>query len=370
MSRKALKVLVEVNIRAVSCPGVRLMAYEDMYLSVRFMGQFRQSECLPAVFPLMFHEKMTFEKIFRYAVDPGDIAVMLEYETVRIELVQLIPPLGTTLAYYANDARRFLFPEPKLVPPSSGTEQEVLMSRAQHFPGICPRLEFSTTTTIFECEANAEIMDYPNVALRPSLRRQRRSNRPRTSSPQRKPVSLVKRRSARGDRSMSRSRSMSPLRASNRQRLAHLSLDSDHQEPGSASSPQPGPSTRPGARSASPHLTSTLTSPTVSRSPSAVRFASPEPRQSLSNGHAEETENEELNLHDSLQSADLSPLRLSSASLRRSPSSSHRMWEEVQERVRGLLTTPKAVRRLAYGVTNAEVDEILARRSISPGPPI
>uniref|UniRef100_A0A3B3ZX27 Spermatogenesis-associated protein 6 N-terminal domain-containing protein n=1 Tax=Periophthalmus magnuspinnatus TaxID=409849 RepID=A0A3B3ZX27_9GOBI len=63
----------------VSCPGVRLMACEDIYLSVCFMGQFRQTQCLPAVFPLLFHEKMTFEKIFRYAIDPGDIAVMLEW---------------------------------------------------------------------------------------------------------------------------------------------------------------------------------------------------------------------------------------------------------------------------------------------------
>uniref|UniRef100_A0A3B3ZW70 Spermatogenesis-associated protein 6 N-terminal domain-containing protein n=1 Tax=Periophthalmus magnuspinnatus TaxID=409849 RepID=A0A3B3ZW70_9GOBI len=127
MSRKALKVLV-------SCPGVRLMACEDIYLSVCFMGQFRQTQCLPAVFPLLFHEKMTFEKIFRYAIDPGDIAVMLEYETVRTELMQLIPPVGMTLAYYTNDARRFLFPEPKLVPPFSGTEQEILMTRSQNFP--------------------------------------------------------------------------------------------------------------------------------------------------------------------------------------------------------------------------------------------
>ncbi|KAK7910245.1 hypothetical protein WMY93_014929 [Mugilogobius chulae] len=341
MSRKALKALVEINIRAVSCPGVRLMPCEDIYLSVRFMGQFRQSQCLPAVFPLLFLEKMTFEKIFRYAVDPGDIAVMLEYETVRIELVQLIPPIGNTLAYYANDARRFLFPEPKLVPPSSGTDQEVLMTRAQHFPGICPRLEFSTTTTIFECSAYEDIIDYPNVPMRPLTKRHRPgSSRPRTSSPQRKSSSASRRRSARGERtqSSSRPRSMSPLRARN-----HLSPDTERQNP---ASPEPELFTRPGARSASPRLTSSLTSPTLSRPPSTVRFASPEPRQSLSN-----VDDDLEDLQDSLQSTDLSPL-------------------QVQERVRGLLTTPKAVRRLTFGVTNAEVDDILARKSISPGPPI
>uniref|UniRef100_A0A3B4XNP6 Spermatogenesis-associated protein 6 N-terminal domain-containing protein n=1 Tax=Seriola lalandi dorsalis TaxID=1841481 RepID=A0A3B4XNP6_SERLL len=62
----------------VSCPGVHLQAKDDIYLSMCFMSQYRQSKCLPAVFPLLFHEKMMFEKIFRQAVDPGDIAVMLE----------------------------------------------------------------------------------------------------------------------------------------------------------------------------------------------------------------------------------------------------------------------------------------------------
>lgn len=46
----------------VSCPGVHLPAKDDIYLSMCFMGQYHQSECLPAVFPLLFHEKMTFEK--------------------------------------------------------------------------------------------------------------------------------------------------------------------------------------------------------------------------------------------------------------------------------------------------------------------
>uniref|UniRef100_A0A667XP34 Spermatogenesis-associated protein 6 N-terminal domain-containing protein n=1 Tax=Myripristis murdjan TaxID=586833 RepID=A0A667XP34_9TELE len=62
----------------VSCPGVHLPAKDDIYLSVCLMGQYRKSECLPAVFPLLFYEKMIFEKIFRHAVDPGDIAIMLE----------------------------------------------------------------------------------------------------------------------------------------------------------------------------------------------------------------------------------------------------------------------------------------------------
>lgn len=51
-----------LNGSQVSCPGVHLSAKDDIYLSMCFMGQCRQSERLPAVFPLLVHEKMTFEK--------------------------------------------------------------------------------------------------------------------------------------------------------------------------------------------------------------------------------------------------------------------------------------------------------------------
>uniref|UniRef100_A0A3Q1FJQ3 Spermatogenesis associated 6-like n=1 Tax=Acanthochromis polyacanthus TaxID=80966 RepID=A0A3Q1FJQ3_9TELE len=206
MSRKALKVVVELSFRAVSCPGVHLAAKHDVCLSMCFMGQYRQSESLPAVFPLLFHEKMTFEKIFRHAVDPGDIAVMLE--------------LGDTLACFEEDARTFLFPEPKLVPSFSGVDREVLMTRAPHFPGIAPRLEFSTKTTITE---------------KVLKKNRRRSSRPRTTSPHQKQIqNLGRNRGGRveGERrsivrpSSHRSQSLSPLRTGNIQRLARLSLES------------------------------------------------------------------------------------------------------------------------------------------------
>lgn len=96
-------------------------------------------------------------------------------ETVKVELIQLIPPgkfwhfvpldtyvyfqeqkimgiertesiasnslghffllaVGEVLAVYEDDARRFLFREPKLVPSFSGGDCEVLMTRDPTFP--------------------------------------------------------------------------------------------------------------------------------------------------------------------------------------------------------------------------------------------
>ncbi|XP_022603508.1 spermatogenesis-associated protein 6-like [Seriola dumerili] len=340
MPRKALKVLVELKFRAVSCPGVYLQAKDDIYLSMCFMSQYRQSKCLPAVFPLLFHEKMMFEKIFRHAVDPGDIAVMLEYEMIRVELVQLVPPAGDTLACFEEDARRFLYPEPRLVPSFSGVDRKILMTRAAHFPGIAPMLEFSTKTTIIECSADAEVNIYPNVPLSPEIKRNTKcSSRPRTCSPQRtQPQTFVRRKGGRMDRekrSTSRSQSLSPLRAGNTQRLAHLSLDSAAPIPAdmdTASSSQPA-----GEKSEGDSSSSQTDDP-------VDNHCGPDPAALLRSYKQQ-------------------------ARLSRSPSSSHREWEEVHKRVQGLLTTPKAVRRLIYGATVCEVDRVLARRSISPGPP-
>ncbi|XP_029931619.1 spermatogenesis-associated protein 6-like [Myripristis murdjan] len=164
---------------------------------------------------------------------------MLEYETVRVELVQLSPPAGEALACFEENARHFLFPEPKLVPSFSGVDQEVLMTRAPHFPGIAPRLEFSTKTTIIECSVDAETNHHPNIPMRPVVKRPRkRSSRPRTSSPRRKRSQTLERRRdggmARDQRNTAksaaealRSRSLSPLRAGNNQHLTRFSLDSN-----------------------------------------------------------------------------------------------------------------------------------------------
>ncbi|XP_063756563.1 spermatogenesis associated 6-like protein [Eleginops maclovinus] len=364
---------MSLHCSKVSCPGVHLPDKDDICLSMCFMGQSHQSESLPAVFPLLLHEKMTFEKIFRNAVDPGDIAVMLEYETVMIELVQLIPPVAETLACFEEDARHFLFPEPKLVPSSSGVDREVLMTRAHHFPGIAPRLEFSTKTTIIECPADAQMTIYPNVPMRPLMKRNRKpSSRPRSCSPQRRqPPALGRRQGFRvcRDRSTSfipRTQSLSP----HTQRLARISLDLDDKDPSRAS--QHTLSSWPGASGSAPRSgVFTSSSSPLTRSSSIVRYSPTLRRRSLSNGLVGGISQDDP--PDSYQGPDPSGVWRSyrePARHSRTRSSSHREWEEVQERVRGLLTTSKAVSRLALGATHCEVDHVLARRSISPGPPL
>ncbi|XP_025939375.1 spermatogenesis associated 6-like protein isoform X7 [Apteryx rowi] len=145
-----LKVGVELQIHAVTCPGVFLPEKHDIYLSVCILGQYKETECLPPVFPLLFHEKMLFEKVFESAVDPAAVTEMLESNVTRFELTQLVSSVGDDLAFYEENTRDFLFPEPKLTPAYPGVDRELLMKTSSHFPGIAPKIEFSTRTTITE----------------------------------------------------------------------------------------------------------------------------------------------------------------------------------------------------------------------------
>ncbi|KAJ8008238.1 hypothetical protein DPEC_G00102730 [Dallia pectoralis] len=333
MSRKAMKVVVELHLKAVSCPGVHLPAKDDVYVSVCFMSQYCTSLCLPPVFPLLFREKMVFEKVFLFAVDPGDVADMLEYETVKVELVQLTPPVGENLACFREDTRHFLFPEPRLVPCYSGVDREVLMTRSTSFPGIAPRLEFSTRTSIGECSANGQRTRVP----RKPHNKSRKSHQGVWSGSGRAP-------------SKPRSRSLSPCKHSradschdnNAGRLAQLTLgscmdfDKEH-------SPRNMRGFFPGSDHSPGH------SPVMAR-------------HTLTNGFTPRSPSSDT---DDLLDFPPKPSRRFSQ-VERSRPNSLVTWEDVQQRVRGLLTTPRAMYRLAHGSTDAEIDDVLARSSISP----
>uniref|UniRef100_W5MSK7 Spermatogenesis associated 6 n=1 Tax=Lepisosteus oculatus TaxID=7918 RepID=W5MSK7_LEPOC len=161
MPHKVLKCIIELEIQAVTCPGVVLTDQEDIYLSVCIMGKYQKTKCLPPIFPLLFHEKLNFEKVFADAVDPGDIAELLELDTTSFELIQLVPPVGETLATLVENTREFLYPGPRLTPRYPGSEREMLMKRSISFPGIAPKVEFSTVSVIKECDLK-ETMQTPS----------------------------------------------------------------------------------------------------------------------------------------------------------------------------------------------------------------
>lgn len=336
MPFKAVKVIVELHLRAITCPGVHLPAKDDVYVSVSLMNQYRKSECLPAVFPLLIREKIRFEKVLNYATDPAAIAQFLQCETVKIELIQLIPPAGEILASFEEDARSFLFPEPKLVPSFSGVGREVLMTRHPTFPGISPRLEFSTKTTISEISSSNGFLSVPVRAM--TRKTSKKSQKLGNISSQRHLSSAL----------------CSPRRQRNRDQV---------QRSGGRSSSHYSPISR--LRSLSPHQSN------PSREAGNLRRSHSSPW--MANEDSSDTDDlldyaEEVGRHHSLMRYEGSPSPSHSSMERQrhngSLLGSPDLWEEVQERVQSLLISPKAVHRLACGATDSEIDEVLIRRSV------
>ncbi|XP_054943167.1 spermatogenesis associated 6-like protein isoform X4 [Physeter macrocephalus] len=134
----------------ISCPGVCLPGKQDVFLGVYLLNQYLETHCFPSVFPIMIQRSMRFEKVFENAIDPGVVADILESFLTRFELIQLVPPAWEELAYYEENTRDFLFPEPRLTPSHPGMCREVLMKTVEGFPGIAPKIEFSTRTAIRE----------------------------------------------------------------------------------------------------------------------------------------------------------------------------------------------------------------------------
>ncbi|KAF7244372.1 Spermatogenesis-associated protein 6 [Varanus komodoensis] len=154
--RKGFVCVVELHIRAVTCPGVTLKARDDLYISACILGQYKKTSCVRAILPLVFDEKLIFEKAYTDVVDPADLVELFELDTAVLELIQTAPPVGEILAAYEENTRDFLFPAPKFVHGHRGPVREVLMQKICGFTGIAPKLKFNTTCLISESLLSSE----------------------------------------------------------------------------------------------------------------------------------------------------------------------------------------------------------------------
>ncbi|XP_019410976.1 PREDICTED: spermatogenesis associated 6-like protein isoform X1 [Crocodylus porosus] len=397
-----LKVVVELQIHAVTCPGVFLPEKHGVYLSVCVLGQYKETDCLPPIFPLLFHEKMWFEKVFESATDPAAVMEMLESNVTKFGLTQLVPPVGDDLAFYEESTRDFLFPEPKLMPAYPGVDREVLMKTAPGFPGIAPKIEFSTRTTIIElpCQYRKPIRGRSRTRIQRSAsvsptRRSISSTRCKTT----KKKDKICKRLTRSLRSHSSSPNTTKLFRENQLQLSRLSLGSagykagpevrppfvvrhvDSNNPfGEKNSPElphrnVKQNMRPLRDSLEFQLKQALSFDNFEASNTSVKVIREPDEQNTSEHDSSSLDADELvNYSHSPTQRDSAFQRTASFATSRhhrspSPAWSHsppqHSWERIHERVRSLLTSNQARERLSFGATESEVDEVLERRCIS-----
>ncbi|XP_030582415.1 spermatogenesis-associated protein 6 isoform X2 [Archocentrus centrarchus] len=121
--------------------------------------------------------QLDIQATFPGVVDPADVADLLEADTTSFELIQLVPPEGEVLATIEESSRDFLYPGPRLS--SRAAEREILMKRSPSFPGISPKVVFSTTSVIEDSDGRDHWTASPTGCVspvRPSLTPSRRSS--------------------------------------------------------------------------------------------------------------------------------------------------------------------------------------------------
>ncbi|KAM6468408.1 spermatogenesis associated 6-like protein isoform 2-T2 [Liasis olivaceus] len=350
---------------------------------------------------------MWFEKVFEDATDPIIVVELLEKNMTKFRLSELIPSDGKELAFYETNTRYFLFPEPKLTPSYPGVDRELLMNVHSSFPGIAPKLEFSTRTTITELP----LLSRKWYCDRNQIRLQRVAS----TTPQRRSISPAQCKATRSQsckrltRSL-QSRSPSPTP---RRRLHELCRD-NHQQPSSlnlrAVKFKPEVDHRPpfvvrhvdaskafAEEAQSPLLyqnarqgASTSRNPPKYQLKRALSFDSWKtacPAAKVIKEPFEDHSSDcESSSHETRASAatyawnspglcqrssspkyygSYSPSGRWASPQHRIYSSPNSSWEEINERVRNLLTSDEARQRLSIGATDFEIDDVLERRSIS-----
>ncbi len=61
---KSLRLQLELDLHAITCPGVWFSNKAPVFVSVCFLGFHVRSKPFPAAFPLLFADKFVFEKTF------------------------------------------------------------------------------------------------------------------------------------------------------------------------------------------------------------------------------------------------------------------------------------------------------------------
>ncbi|KAK3911731.1 Spermatogenesis associated 6-like protein [Frankliniella fusca] len=124
------------------------------------LGQEVQTKRLPPVFPLLFHEKLTFQKTFSNAGCLAEVQDSLGREDVYAVLLQEVEDSsgGATvqLARFHTTALQILYPSPCSKGLLAGVDVNLLMEASSDYPGIlCPKIELSTKTVIEEVTSSA-----------------------------------------------------------------------------------------------------------------------------------------------------------------------------------------------------------------------
>lgn len=123
----------------VTCPGVWLCPNGEVALQIDTLDCRTESRRASPIFPLLFHERLTFSKVFGQKASLAELQRTLEQELLYAELVQWATPGGRsiTLATFETNLADLLYPTPCFRGLLVGVDVDLLMEPTRCFP-VCP----------------------------------------------------------------------------------------------------------------------------------------------------------------------------------------------------------------------------------------
>ncbi|XP_012270563.1 spermatogenesis-associated protein 6 isoform X2 [Orussus abietinus] len=160
MARRGFCVKIELDLHAITCPGVWLCPNGKVALQINTLDSFIESHRISPVFPLLFHDRFTFKKVFANVASLAELQRSLEEEFLYAELIQWSAPTShaVILATFETNLGDVLYPAPCFKGLLAGVDVDLLMEPTKYFPGIlAPKIEVSTRTVIEEVVGVSDI---------------------------------------------------------------------------------------------------------------------------------------------------------------------------------------------------------------------
>ena len=85
---RGLKLTVDLNLAAVSCPGTILQTRGYVFVELQIFKNILRSEFQPPIFPLLLHKRLSCSQVFPHITDPGKLAGVLNKQIVTIRYVK------------------------------------------------------------------------------------------------------------------------------------------------------------------------------------------------------------------------------------------------------------------------------------------
>ncbi|KAH8372078.1 hypothetical protein KR093_009990 [Drosophila rubida] len=140
MSHKRFSVRLELQLHALTCPGVWLCSHGYLEATIKTLGYYFRTGAMEPRFPLLCHDRFTMEGYFKSVDSLAQMRELLNAEQLEITLWQN----GRRLAYYIGRLADVMqSPVPRLICGHNHNVQ-LLMKPTTAFPGIlAPKVELS-----------------------------------------------------------------------------------------------------------------------------------------------------------------------------------------------------------------------------------